>query len=69
MCCGGVQKDGEMKQFDKVIRSLKIKIVIGFISLAISLSILGIEIYVWVKYAGMPTTEIPFWALWFMFRG
>lgn len=26
------------------------------------------EIYVWVKYGGKPVTDIPAWALWFMFK-
>lgn len=39
-------------------------------------SILGIvacicifwSIYAWVKYGNMPISEIPGWALWFMFK-
>lgn len=31
--------------------------------------IVGIEIYVWTTYGNLPVTEIPSWALWFMFKG
>lgn len=33
------------------------------------LAFIGLEIYVWVTYGGKPVTEIPAWALWFMFSG
>ena len=36
-------------------------IVVGLI-----LSVIGVEIYVWIEYGSKPITEIPAWALWFM---
>ncbi len=35
----------------------------------IGLSILALEVYVWITYGGKPIGEIPSWALWFMFKG
>lgn len=31
--------------------------------------LIGMEIYVWVTYGGCDVSEIPAWALWFMFKG
>lgn len=33
------------------------------------LCLVGFTVFVWVKYGGKPITEIPFWALWFMWGG
>lgn len=34
----------------------------------LSLTFTVLEIYVWIKYGGMPAGEIPGWALWLMFK-
>ena len=48
-----------------------------FVALMIAIVVVGIvalicvgwSIYAFVKYGNKPITEIPSWALWFMFRG
>jgi hypothetical protein len=45
---------------------LWILVVIGIL---IALSIIALEVYVWITYGGKPIGEIPSWALWFMFKG
>ena len=40
-----------------------------FVGILIALSIIVLEVYVWITYGGKPITEIPSWALWFMFKG
>lgn len=42
-------------------------IIIFFVALMCGL--IGVEIYVWVTYGDAPITEIPAWALFFMFGG
>ena len=49
-------------------------IVIGIWTLIIAFCLfviicIGWTIYAFVKYGGKPITEIPSWALWFMFGG
>lgn len=42
-------------------------IVASIVCLALIISLVIIEILVWVKYGGKPVNEIPAWALLFMF--
>lgn len=41
----------------------------SFIVICIIIAIISIifEIYLMVTYAGKPTSEIPFWVVWFLF--
>ena len=34
----------------------------------IAVGFIAFEIYVWVRYGSLPITEIPAWALFFMFN-
>lgn len=40
-----------------------------FIGVAFALICAGWSVYAFVKYGDKPITEIPAWALWFMFGG
>ncbi len=46
-------------------------LLIGFIALMAltALTVGGLTVYCWVAYGGKPVTEVPSWALWFMFGG
>lgn len=44
-------------------------VIFTILAVAIVGSIIAIEAYVWTHYANLPVTEIPTWALWFMFGG
>ena len=45
-------------------------IIIGlFLLMCLGIICVGWSIYAFVKYGNKPITEIPAWALWFMFRG
>jgi hypothetical protein len=56
---------------NKIVDKLKMVgiITILIIVVGLILSIIGVEIYVWIEYGNKPITEIPSWALWFMFGG
>lgn len=58
-----------MKQKFKDALCLTVYFGIIIIFAALICGLIGIEIYVWVTYANVPITEIPSWALFFMFGG
>ncbi|MCR5350087.1 MAG: hypothetical protein K6E20_03745 [Acholeplasmatales bacterium] len=57
----------------KILNRYKTKRILWIMALVFTiilvLSIVAIEIYVWVTYGDKPVDEIPLWALWFMFGG
>ena len=57
-----------MTTISELIKTALLFLVCGLLILII-LGLIGVEIYVWVNYGGKPITEIPAWALWFMFSG
>ena len=42
--------------------------IIQFILVVLIILLMGAEVVVWVKYGNKPISEIPVWALWFMFN-
>lgn len=45
-------------------------VIIGAVVLILFLlSLVGVEIYTWIAYAGKPSSEIPGWVWWFWFSG
>jgi hypothetical protein len=40
-----------------------------FVVASIFISLISIEIYCWITYGGKPVSEVPAWALWFMYGG
>lgn len=47
-------------------REIIILILAGIVVAGV-LATLGMTVYCWVVYGGKPVSEIPVWALWFMF--
>ena len=43
--------------------------VMFFFLIALAIGAIAVEIFVWITYGGKPVTEIPSWALVFMFGG
>ena len=40
--------------------------IIAIMLVAIVLGLIGLEIYVWVRFANVPVNELPAWVLFFM---
>ena len=59
--CRGVN----MKKPKQIKETIFILLFIVFCVLVLA-AFLGAEIYVWTEYGGKPITEIPAWALYFM---
>lgn len=56
-----------MKRKHDIVGSIFLILMIVLFVLVIG-SFVGVEIYVWARYAGAPVEQIPVWALWLMFR-
>lgn len=51
-------------------QDILVKIIWVFITVILVATILGLigtEIYVWIKYANTPISELPAWVIFFMF--
>lgn len=49
-------------------KKINVWYIVYFLFGLILIGLISTSIYCWINYGGKPVSEIPAWALWFMFK-